>query len=72
MLYDLATSNLIVRKEHNTGSINIYNGIGDTISIDKVNETYETNKTHENQEKFAELKAWTTLDGQGEKHSCLH
>ena len=66
VLYDLATSNLIVRKEHNTGSINIYNGIGDTISIDKVNETYETNKTHENQEKFAELKAWTTLDGQGE------
>ena len=66
VLYDIPTSNLIVRKEHNTGSINIYNGVGETITTDKVKEIYDANKTHENQEKYAELKAWTTLDGQGE------
>ena len=66
VLYDIPTSNLIVRKEHNTGSINIYNGSGETMSQENVNELYSSNKTHENQEKFAELKAWSVLDGQGE------
>ena len=66
VLYDIPTSNLIVRKEHNTGSINIYNGSGETVSTEKVNELYASNKTHENQEKLSELKAWSILDGQGE------
>ena len=44
VLYDIPTSNLIVRKEHNTGSINIYNGSGETISQEKVNELYSSNK----------------------------
>jgi hypothetical protein len=66
ILYDIPTSNLIVRKEHNTGSINIFNGAGEQIKSTGVKEVYDTNKIHENQEKYSELKAWTTLDGQGE------
>ena len=66
VLYDIPTSNLIVRKEHNTGSITIYNGAGEIIETDAVKKMYDDNKTHENQEKYAELKAWTALDGQGE------
>ena len=66
VLYDIPTSNLIVRKENNTGSITIYNGEGKEIGSDEVKKMYDDNKTHENQEKYAELKAWTALDGQGE------
>ena len=66
VLYDIPTSNLIVRNEHNTGSINIYKGDGKEISLDVVNKMYDDNKTHENQEKYAELKAWTAFDRQGE------
>jgi hypothetical protein len=66
VLYDIPTSNLVIRKEHNTGSINILNGIGDTITPTTVKDMYEANKTHENQDKYSELKAWTTIDGQGE------
>ena len=66
VLYDIPTSNLIVRKEHNTGSITIYNGEGKEIDSEAVKKMYDDNKTHENQEKYAELKAWTALDGQGE------
>ena len=66
VLYDIPTSNLIVRKEHNTGSINILNGTGEPIKPTTVTEIYEANKIHENQEKYSELKAWTTVDGQGE------
>ena len=66
VLYDIPTSNLIVRKENNTGSITIYNGEGKEIGSDDVKKMYDDNKTHENQEKYAELKAWTALDGQGE------
>ena len=66
VLYDVPTSNLIVRKEHNTGSIDIYNGEGKLINVDIVKNMYDNKRTHENQEKYAELKAWTALDGQGE------
>jgi hypothetical protein len=66
ILYDIPTSNLIVRKEHNTGSINIFNGAGEQIQSTTVKEKYDANKIHENQEKYSELKAWTALDGQGE------
>ena len=66
VLYDIPTSNLIVRKEHNTGSITIYNGAGEIVETNAVKKMYDDNKTHENQEKYAELKAWTALDGQGE------
>ena len=66
ILYDIPTSNLIVRKEHNTGSINIFNGAGEQIQSTTVKEIYDANKIHENQEKYSELKAWTALDGQGE------
>ena len=66
VLYDIPTSNLVIRKEHNTGSINILNGLGDTITPTTVKDMYEANKTHENQDKYSELKAWTTIDGQGE------
>ena len=66
VLYDIPTSNLIIRKEHNTGSIDIHNSLGDIITPEKVSEQYENNKTHENQEKHSELKAWTAVDGQGE------
>ena len=65
-MYDIPTSNLIVRKEHNTGSITIYNGEGKEIDSEAVKKMYDDNKTHENQEKYAELKAWTALDGKGE------
>jgi len=66
ILYDIPTSNLIVRKEHNTGSINIFDGAGEQIKSTDVKELYDANKIHENQQKYSELKAWTTLDGQGE------
>ena len=66
ILYDIPTSNLIVRKENDAGSITIYNGEGKEIDSEAVKKMYDDNKTHENQEKYAELKAWTALDGQGE------
>ena len=65
VLYDIPTSHLIVRKENDEGSIIMYNGNGDIIQRSDVQEKYNSEKTHENQEKYAELKGWFTLDGQG-------
>jgi len=65
VLYDIPTSHLIVRKENDEGSIIMYNGNGDTIQRSDVKEKYNSDLTHENQEKYAELKGWFKLDGQG-------
>jgi hypothetical protein len=65
VLYDVPTSHLVIRKENDEGSIVIYNGNGDTIQRSDVKEKYKSDMTHENQEKYAELKGWFKLDGQG-------
>jgi hypothetical protein len=65
VLYDIPTSHLILRKENDEGSIVIYNGNGDIIQRSDVQEKYKSDKTHENQEKYAEIKGWFKLDGQG-------
>ena len=65
VLYDVPTSHLVIRKENDEGSIVIYNGNGDTIQRSDVKEKYKSDMTHENQEKYAELKGWFKVDGQG-------